>query len=166
MGLELGIQLLGQVSGECYPLMVKKHLLDPLGCNDTDCQNASWNTQSTAMDMAKIGQMLLNGGSYGHYRFMSEETRDAMLPIDMATLTEGRSTNQYGIGTSWYTGDGLSDLCFAHGAASSATLRIDLKHNLVISMTRNAAGKNFGKYHPRFIQTVTGCMLENQRVER
>ncbi len=166
MGLELGIQLLGQVSGECYPLMVKKHLLDPLDCNNTDCQNASWNTQSTAMDMAKIGQMLLNGGSYGPYRFMSEETRDAMLPIDMATLTEGRSTNQYGIGTSWYTGDGLSDRCFAHGAASSATLRIDLKHNLVISMTRNAAGKNFGKYHPQFIQTVTGCMLENQRVER
>ncbi|MFG0249111.1 MAG: serine hydrolase [Phycisphaeraceae bacterium JB051] len=166
MGLELGIQLLGQVSGNCYPLMVKNHLLDPLGCTDTDCQNASWNTQSTAMDMAKIGQMLLNGGSYGPYRFMSKETRDAMLPIDMATLTGGRSTNQYGIGTSWYTGDGLSDRCFAHGAASSATLRIDLKHNLVISMTRNTAGKNFGNYHPKFIQTVTGCMLENQRVER
>jgi CubicO group peptidase (beta-lactamase class C family) len=166
MGLELGIQLLAQVSGKCYPLMVKEHLLDPLGCSDTDCQNASWNTQSTALNMAIIGQMLLNGGSYGSHRFMSEATRDAMLPIDMSILTEGQSTNQYGIGTSWYTGDGLSDRCFAHGAASSATLRIDLKHNLVISMTRNAAGKNFGKYHPRFIQTVTGCMLENQRVER
>lgn len=160
MGLELGIQLLGQVSGQCYPLMVKSHLLDPLGCEYTECQNASWNTRSTAMDMAKIGQMLLNGGAYGPYRFMSEKTRDAMLPIDLSTITTDKSPVIYGIGTHWFAGDGLSDRCFAHAAASSATLRIDLKYNLVISMTRNDAGKNFNTYHPQFIQTVTDCMVK------
>tara|TARA_Y100001933_G_C19013953_1_gene570417 strand:+ start:2714 stop:5242 length:2529 start_codon:yes stop_codon:yes gene_type:complete len=161
MGMELGIQLMGQVSGKCYPTMVKTHLLDPLGCKNTNCENASWNTASTAMDMAKIGQMLLNGGSYGEYRFMSQQTRDAMLPIDISTITTDKSPTKYGIGTQWYTGDGLSDMCFAHGAASSATLRIDLKHNLVISMTRNNAGKNFGKYHSKFIKTITDCIKDN-----
>lgn len=160
MGLELGIQLMGQVSGVCYPTMVKTRLLDPLGCEYTNCENASWNTASTAMDMAKIGQMLLNGGSYGQYRFMSEQTRDAMLPIDINTITTDKSTTKYGIGTQWFSGDGLSDRCFAHGAASSATLRIDLKHNLVISMTRNNAGKNFGKYHSQFIKAITDCIKD------
>jgi CubicO group peptidase (beta-lactamase class C family) len=139
--------------------MVKTHLLDPLGCEVTECQNASWNTRSTAMDMAKIGQMLLNGGSYGLHRFMSPQTRDAMLPIDISTITSDKSATKYGIGTQWFTGDGLSDQCFAHGAASSATLRIDLKNNLVISMTRDNAGQNFSKYHPQFIKTVTDCMI-------
>ena len=103
--------------------------------------------------------MLLNGGAYGQLRFMSEEARDAMLPIEIATITSDKSSNEYGIGTQWFTGDGLSDRCFAHGAASSATLRIDLTHNLVISMTRNSAGKNFGTYHPQFIKAVTDCMV-------
>lgn len=160
MGLELGIQLLGQISGECYPTMVKTHLLDPLGCDLTECLNASWNTRSTAMEMATIGQMLLNGGAYGNYRFMSEETRDAMLPIDISTITTDQSATQYGIGTQWFKEDGLSDRCFAHGAASAATLRIDLNQNLVIAMTRNNAGKNYGKYHPMFIKTVTDCIKD------
>lgn len=40
------------------------------------------------------------------------------------------------------------------GAASSATFRVDVKNQLVIVMTRNIAGKNFGKYFDDFIKTV------------
>lgn len=112
------------------------------------------------MEMAKIGQMLLNGGAYGSYRFMSQQTRDAMLPIDISTITTDNSPTKYGIGTQWFTEDGLSDQCFAHGAASAATLRIDLKNDLVIAMTRNNAGRNFAKYHPMFIKIVTDCIKD------
>jgi hypothetical protein len=30
----------------------------------------------------------------------------------------------------------------------------------VIVMNRNGGGKNFGAYHPKFIQAVTGCLAE------
>jgi CubicO group peptidase (beta-lactamase class C family) len=43
---------------------------------------------------------------------------------------------------------------FGHGAASAATLRIDPVNDLVIVMTRNAAGTHFDKYHPQFITAV------------
>jgi len=166
VSLELGLNLFEQVTGECYPLYVQRHLLGPLGCGDTEALNASWNTRSTAMDMAKIGQMLLNGGAYGPWRFFAEETRDAMLPTRLSRqLGENPGETQYGVGTTWYKGDGLSDRCFGHGAASGATLRIDLNHDLIISMTRNTQGRNFGKYHLKFIQTVVDCIAEPGETE-
>jgi hypothetical protein len=35
-----------------------------------------------------------------------------------------------------------------------STLRVDPTNDLVISMTRNAAGKNFDKYHRQFIAAI------------
>jgi CubicO group peptidase (beta-lactamase class C family) len=59
-GPALGSKVLEMVSGEALPLFHKHHLLDPLGCKDTDVMTSSWDAQSTARDIATIGQMLLN----------------------------------------------------------------------------------------------------------
>ena len=85
MSLSLGSKIIEQVSGESLPAFYKKHLLDPLGCKDTDVTNSSYDARSTALDMARIGQMLLNGGAYGDRRFFREQTFEKMLP---ATLTK------------------------------------------------------------------------------
>ena len=50
-----------------------------------------------------------------------------------------------------------------HGAASAATLRIDPDNDLMISMTRKAAGRNLDKYHPRFLKTVVEGMTEAKK---
>jgi hypothetical protein len=49
------------------------------------------------------------------------------------------------------------------GAASARTLRIDPDNDLVISMTRRSAGKNFDKYHPRFLKAVAEGMAEARK---
>ncbi|MEM7624996.1 MAG: serine hydrolase [Planctomycetota bacterium] len=160
MSLELGLKILEQVTGLAYPRFAQRHLLEPLGCADTDALNASWNTASTARDMAAIGQMLLNRGAYGDLRFMSEQTFEQMLPRPLTITLGPDADTQYGIGCDWYDEDGLSGRCFGHGAASSATLRIDLDLDLVISMTRNNAGENFEEYHPRFIRAVADAITD------
>ena len=159
-GLELGCKILEAVTGESLPMFYKKHLLDPLGCGNTDIDNASSGARSVPLDMAKIGQMLLNKGAYGDMRFMREETFKKMLPQKLTMVLGPDTTQVYGIGTSFFNDKGLGEGTFAHGAASSATLRIDPVNDLVIVMTRNSSGKNFGKYHQRFIDAVVAGMKQ------
>ena len=156
MSLALASKVIEQVTGEAMPAFYRKHLLDPLGCGDTQVTTASWDARSTAMDMARIGQMLLNGGAYGKHRFFSRTTFQQMLPRKLTAVLGPGAETEYGFGTSWYRNDGLGEGTFAHGAASSATMRIDPENKLVVVMTRNTAGKNFSKYHPRFMKAVAG----------
>lgn len=157
-GFNLGSKILEAVSGESLPNYCLNHLLKPLGCTATDVPDGGGGTTSTPLDMAKIGQMLLNKGAYGDMRFMKEETFRQMLPQNLSKLLSHPTDREYGFGVSWYKDDGLGKGTFAHGAASSATLRIDPENDMVIVMTRNSAGKNFKKYHSRFIKAIVNGM--------
>lgn len=65
-----------------------------------------------------------------------------------------------GFGCQWFSEHGLSARTFGHGAASSATFRIDPGNDLVIVMCRNAAGRNFHKHYPRFIAAIVDGLAE------
>ncbi len=62
--------------------------------------------------------------------------------------------------TVWYEGDGLGKGTFGHGSATSTTIRIDPETDLVTVINRNGRGRNFNKYHPKFIQAVTGNIAQ------
>jgi CubicO group peptidase (beta-lactamase class C family) len=134
----------------------RKYLFDPLGCESIESVDASAMTWSNAYDLACIGQLLANRGSYGNRRFFSEETFEKMLPRKLDHLLGPDTEVTWGTGLTWFRGNGLSDRTIGHGSASSCTLRVDLENDLVITMTRATAGSNFGKYHRRFIKAVTG----------
>ena len=104
--------------------------------------------------------MLANRGAYGGKRFFSEQTFDAMLPCKLDKVLGPETDVTWGIGLTWFDEGGLSDKTIGHGSASSCTLRVDLKNDLVITMTRATAGENFGKYHPRFIEAVTSNIAD------
>ncbi len=160
MSLALAGKVIEQVSGESLPHFYYNHLFSPLGCHFTRAATGSWDAESTAMDMARIGQMLLNGGAYGRTRFFSEATRDKMLPRKLTMLLGPDTETVWGIGCTWMSTDVLSERTFGHGSAASATLRIDLENDLVVSMTRNRAGKNFGKYHPAFLKLIADSVAK------
>jgi len=153
-GMELGCKILELISGESLPNFYKNHLLDPLGCKNTDVGSASHDAKSVPLDMARICQMLLNKGAYGNMRFMSEETFEQMLPRRLVELTAASAEVTYGVGTSPFGDEGLGEGTFAHGAASAATTRIDAVNDLVICMTRNAGDAKFFEYHPMFIKAI------------
>jgi CubicO group peptidase (beta-lactamase class C family) len=158
-GMELTCKALEAISGETLPAFYKSHLLDPLGCENTDIGSASHDAHSVPLEMAKIGQMLMQKGAYGDKRFFSEATFEQMLPKPV--IVNGEPGNQqYGVGTVWTGHDGLSPSTFSHGAASSATMWMDPANELVIIMTRNDAGENFYQYHTQFAQLVIDSMID------
>ncbi len=158
-GMELTTKALEGISGETLPQFYKDHLLDPLGCEHTSVSGASGDADSVPLDMARIAQMLLNKGAYGHMRFFSEETFEQMLPRPVA-LVDGESGTKYGVGMTWVETPGLSAEAFTHGAASAATTWIDPTNELIICMTRNDAGENFWGYHGQFVKLVTDSMID------
>ena len=104
--------------------------------------------------------MLANHGAYGNLRFFSERTFQQMLPQKLDKLLGPDTKVTWGVGLTWFRRNGLSERTIGHGSYSSCTLRIDLEKDLVITMTRLTAGKNFRKYHPKFIEAVTNSVIE------
>jgi len=154
MGYALGGRIIEMTSGESLTDFYLNHLLKPLGCENTIAHTTYSGALSTALDMAKIGQMVLNKGAYGNMRFFSEQTYQQMLPRPLTDLLGPNTDVVWGMGTVYYDTEPLGKGVFGHGAASGATLRIDPADDLVVTMTRNAGGKNFEKYHALFIQAV------------
>jgi CubicO group peptidase (beta-lactamase class C family) len=154
VGYAIGGKIIETISGEAVPLFYKKHLLDPLGCTNTDVLGTYGDAYSVPLDIAKIGQMLLNRGTYGNMRFFSEETFEKMLPQPLTKLLGPDTTLQWGIGTVWMGDNGSNERTFGHGAASAAIFRMDPVNDLIIVQTRNTAGPEYGKYAPRFIKTI------------
>lgn len=154
VGYALGGKIIEMVTGESIPVFFKNHLLDPLGMSHTTVTDTCARAFSTPLDMARLGQMLLNRGGYGAYHFFSPETFAMMLPQSLADAYGFEGDLAWGIGVVRMPQPGLGPNTFGHGAASAATFLIDPDNGLVIVMTRNQAGPEFSTWHPRFIQAI------------
>jgi CubicO group peptidase (beta-lactamase class C family) len=142
------------VTGEEISQCFQHHLLQPLQATNTQITTMAWNTHGTARDIAALGQMLLNKGTYGQWRFFGEDTFQQLLPQRLTQVLGPDAGEEYGIGSSWFRDEGLGENTFGHGAASASTLRIDPHNELVVMMARNNAGANFETYHPQFVKLV------------
>jgi CubicO group peptidase (beta-lactamase class C family) len=153
-GIALGLKAIEQITGTTTPVLYQEYLFGPLGCESIESIDGAVMTWSNAYDMAIVGQMLANRGAYGDQRFFSEETFEQMLPQKLDHLLGPDTEIVWGIGLTPYGGNGLSDKTVGHGSATSCTMRVDLENNLVITMSRGQAGKNFYEYHPKFIAAI------------
>ncbi len=97
--LALAGKALEMVTGEALPVYYKRHLLEPLGCTNTEIATCSWDARSTARDIATIAQMLLNKGAYGSQRFLSEAAVEHMRPAKVTGQVAWDKDTEYGIGT-------------------------------------------------------------------
>ena len=148
LGNTLGSKIVENLTGEALPLFYRNHLLIPLGCTNTEVYGAHADARSIPLDMAKFGQMLLNGGAYGPWRFCSPETFKAMLPARLTTVLGPDASKVFGIGL-----DGRPER-FGHGTASAATFHVDQLNDLVVVVTRNKDGKNWDRYQGKFTDAV------------
>jgi len=88
---------------------------------------------STAADIARFGQMLLNGGEFGGKRYLSEAAVKQMT----SKQTPDAVKNSYGFG---YAVNGGT---FGHGGAYSTNIQVDPKVGLVlVFMVQNAGWRN------------------------
>ena len=98
---------------------------------------------STARDMARFCQMLLNNGTFEGRRYLTEEAVKEMTRKQGGDAIKQR----YGFGLS------LGDGSFGHGGAYATNMTIDQQHGLVlIYMVQHAGypGPDGGKIQPAF----------------
>jgi len=155
---DLNAYILELVSGETLPAYYQKHLFKPLELKNMEAADASGGAVSTAYDLAIFAQMLLNKGAYGNLRFMREETFAQQLPRLLTKELSPTTTMEWGIGLTYTLNINPGKSAIGHGAASSSTFRFYPSQNLVVTMARNGAGKNYEKYHPQFIQLIQDCL--------
>ena len=123
-----------------------------------------YSVHSTAYDLAKMAQMLLNKGSYGGLYFFSPETFDKLIPTEL---------NQYypNINQKWGTGQTmmvwnikddktgerrnlLSDNIIGHGSATASVFWVDLESNIVLTQSRRRGNHNFGPNFRKMIEVI------------
>jgi hypothetical protein len=158
----MGYNLTGKVmeinSGKSIFHLMHEYLFSPLELEHTYLDiDLAYGINSTAFDMAVVGQMLLNKGSYGDLYFFSEETFEALLPVDLETYYPEVKGKKWGIGMTYmnrYMEDKtsgtrraiLSDQIVGHGSATSSILNVDLENDIVITQSRMDDGKNYPEY--------------------
>ena len=98
---------------------------------------------STATDVARFCQMILNGGEYAGKRYLSDEAITQMTHKQ----TSAAITESYGLG--WVTGDGT----FGHDGAYSTSMNIDTKRGLitVFLIQYSGAGQQGSKSRDAFM---------------
>jgi CubicO group peptidase (beta-lactamase class C family) len=116
--------------------------------------------------LAEVGQMLLQDGAYGRYRFYKPGFVVQLRPRPIVEHTPGFSDAklEWGIGQQWLpdspSGERaqgvLGPNVFGHGAASGSIFRIDPDHELVVVIGRNEHagwGKN-EQFAAAFMKTL------------
>ncbi len=167
IGYNLAGKVMEIVSNKSIFRLFREQLFDPLGMDNTfNEEDLAYGTQSTAYDLALVGQMVLNKGKYGNLIFFSEETFDKILPKPLNTWYP--TINQdWGIGLTWMRQNRKSDdkkysenkyilgkNTIGHGSATSTILRVDLDNNLVISQSRRDAGQHYEEYLEKLLLII------------
>jgi len=168
MGYDLAGKVMEIVSGKSIFRLMRENFFDPLKLENIILEeDLGFSCFTTAWDLAVIGQLLLNRGSYGEKQFFSKETFEKLLPEPLNKYYPGIDV-EWGIGLTWMrqshpdAGKGgnpddktiLSKNVIGHGSATSAILRIDLDNGLVISQTRRQGGKAYEKYLEKLLLTI------------
>jgi CubicO group peptidase (beta-lactamase class C family) len=159
-GYALTAKILERISGETVPRLFERMIFSPLGMTSSFADNTYGGLYAPAIDLAKLGDMLLNRGRYGNYELLSEKAWRALLPAPLP-LTAGGSEQRWGIGTSPFVRDGLSGEAFGHSAASGAIFRVDPTRELVIVVGLDQTGPDENQYRrfaSRFVRTLTSAL--------
>jgi CubicO group peptidase (beta-lactamase class C family) len=137
----------------------KELLFEPLGIGGAEQVDAAGGGELTALELATIGQMLLNRGSYGNLQWMRPDTFDKMLPIEAWGVRGG-------IGFEWL-GDGslagqtvLPKNTFGHQMGDSGIFRMVPDDGLILVWSPQYAGpRALGqKYNELIFRTILNRM--------
>ena len=143
MGLALGSKFMEMLSGEALPYLYQNHLFQPLGCSQSRAEFAAFGSSSIPLDLARIGQMMLNGGSYGDQRFFSPQAVAQMMPVPGKDRFEPDRSVRWGVGIKQLDIDALSEKAYGHPGATGSFLVIDPERQLVIAHARMSEGGSF-----------------------
>jgi CubicO group peptidase (beta-lactamase class C family) len=174
MGFDLAGKVMELIAGRSIFRLMQEQLFLPLGIDEATIVDLGYGTMFTAEDLARVGQLVLNRGSYGEMRLFWPESFEEMMPVvyeDVFPAMEGNK-GSYGFGFHVIAekpldaeGDEIADAdpilseqTYGHGSASSTVIRIDFDHDLVVAVTRFSAGPDYGKHLRQVLTAVAEGM--------
>lgn len=164
-GLALGGKIVEMISGEVHPAFCRKHLLQPLGCVHTEPGSTASGVLTTTGDLAIIGQMMLNGGAYGPWRFLRDETVRQFATQPGRDRIGPDKAIRWGIGTKLYDSDKLSAAAIGHPGANGDFVFVDPARGVVATMLRWSEGRDYLAFRARLFSTLfAGIAAEDRPV--
>ena len=169
MGYDLAGKVMEIVSGKSIFRLMRENLFDPLGMTHTTLEeDLGFSCFSTAADLAKLGQLLLNRGAHGELVFFSPSTFKQILPQPLSQFYPALADKDWGIGLTWMRqkhpeagSNGLpkdatvlSRNVMGHGSATAAILRVDLDNEIVITQSRRRGGPDYEKHLTKLLLAI------------
>ncbi len=165
MGYDLAGKVMEVVSGKSIFRLFREYLYDPLEMRHTVHDwDLGYSCHSTAADLAKVAQLLLNKGRYNGKEYFSSQTFEKIIPLDLNQFFPAIN-QKWGIGLTmmdWKVKDEasgkeknlLSDQIIGHGSATASVLWVDLKNNIILTQSRRRGNENFGKHFQKMVETI------------
>lgn len=163
-GFALTVKVLEAISGKPLPTIYEKVLTGPLGMNNTTVKNSHNAAYTTAWDLAKMGQLMLNGGTYGGYRFFTPKTLEEAKPKSLVTVF-GKDTNKvWGIGF-WGSREAerrmLGGTAFGHNSGNSSFFRVDPSSDLVVTIASTEDKRYMSEaMHKELIEVIEAAIKD------
>jgi len=144
--IDLGGKVIEDITGQSVFRVMRDGLFAPLGMDGATIRDLGYGLACTAMDLARMAEMLRLGGAYDGKRYMRPETLESLMPIPIEGTPE-----EYGVGIQWaresitLAGDDyiLGKNVFGHGSATGAIFRVARDHDLIVTMVRYTPGPDY-----------------------
>lgn len=166
MGYDLAGKVMEVAAGKSIFRLMHENLFEPLGLRNIRMDDLGFATECTVEDLGRLGQLLLNRGTYGGREFFSRETFRALLPQRLGRSSRDEDI-EWGIGLSWqrvkrHAGQGsraaagyvLSRNTIGQADASGSRLMVDLDNELVIALAMAERGAKYDRFLVRFLDAV------------
>jgi CubicO group peptidase (beta-lactamase class C family) len=147
--------IMEEMSGQPFRVLTKKLVFEPLGMLNAEQPSPDGDGTMSVLDLAKMGQMLLNHGTYGHVRLVSEKSFQQMLPKPGWGVRGGIGLEQAGAGI--VEGDAiLPPDSIGHAAINSGVFEVIPSKNLVIVVgaMRHRPGAFATKYQEKVFEAI------------
>jgi len=176
MGYDLAGKVMEIVSGKSIFRLMHENLFAPLGMKNTTMDDMASDTTGNAEDIARIGQLLLNKGSYGELEYFSAETFEKLLPQPLDRFYPGIS-QEFGIGLKWmsvgHPDVGKSGVhrektilgrnVIGHTGGLRNEMLVDLDNDLVIvhiHSQNRPRGKAFDEFKMQFLMALEDGLVK------
>lgn len=163
MGYDLAGEVMAVVAGKGIIRIMREQMFDPIGAENTVVEeDLAFSCNTTAYELAMLGQMLLNQGSYGELEYFSPETFQKLLPTSLTPYYPDINV-EWGIGLTWMrpsNPDLLGERIIGHGSATACVLRVDLDNDLVITQVRRRGGPMYEKYLSQLMAAIDEGLID------
>lgn len=166
------------VAGKSVPQLFHEHLFEPLAMRNASITGLGAGAELRAVDLARLGQVILNAGAYGKHTFFSPQTLDQFLPQPYEAHYPGFAPKEldYGLGIRVASephpragSEGIAPdavvigpRTIGHGAFSGTVFRVDLDTNTIVVAGRFSSGENHGRYVRELLALVADAIGQDK----